>query len=95
MHLPSLDPLVFHAENLSGSVKGFERNIVKVILCCHIQRFCASDGVANLPFNVDFYCLLVPFKASMTISNFQFERNFFFCALIIHPIDENVNIYVP
>lgn len=48
MHLPSLDPLVFHAENLSGSVKGFERNIVKVILCCHIQRFCASDGVANI-----------------------------------------------
>ena len=48
LHLPSLDPLVFHAENLSGSVKGFERSIIKIVLRCHIQRFCASDGVTNI-----------------------------------------------
>lgn len=48
LHLLSLHLIVFHAENLSGSVKGFERDIVKVILCCHIQRFCASDGVTNI-----------------------------------------------
>jgi len=48
LHLIPLDPVVFHAENLSGCVKGFERNIVKVILCCHVQCFCASDGVANI-----------------------------------------------
>lgn len=39
--LLSFHLIVFHAENLSGSVKGFERSVVKIILRCHIQRFCA------------------------------------------------------
>lgn len=46
--LLSFHLIVFHAENLSGSVKGFERSVVKIILRCHIQRFCASDGVTNI-----------------------------------------------
>ena len=46
--LLSFHLIVFHAENLSGSVKGFERSVVKIILRCHIQRFCSSDGVTNI-----------------------------------------------